>query len=478
MNIDIYTKSGVFVSRISKVISCDTNETLDGVYTISFETLIDDNLKNLDDNTSYVINFLNEFYDVSSIKKSLSNGLYKIKIEGNHISYRLSNYSYNATTLNGSVTEILTTLLSGTEFKVGVVDLSLDTTLEIKDSSTIRSIILTLASNIDADVMFSNYSVSIIHHRGNETITSIIDKNVVAISKQIKESNSISYSLTLRENTSLTLGDELYLKFDALSINDYVRLVGIKRRPFTSKNVELELGDLNETIEEDLVSLEEATVTKDNSIYGVKISNSDGLTITRSDNLAKVIMNADEFRMMAKNESGVFEDKLYFDATDESYKFVGSVEVKEGTININDTFKVDEFGNVYMAGDSTIYGGKYYAGSPISSDGYSKMTETGFEVYNKNDDLKLKLGYTTSGEDYPFIQFGSGSGEYADFGLVKKFTDGLWIGNKAPSDESGNFEAKDGYNGIFFRFSDNTAYVVKDEEMKNIYTGYAIARFG
>lgn len=44
-------------------------------------------------------------------------------------------------------------------------------------------------------------------------------------------------------------------------------------------------------------------------------------------------------------------------------------------------------------------------------------------------------------------------------GLIKKFSDGLWIGNSDPADASGEFKAKAGYNGMFFKFADNTAYI-------------------
>ena len=189
-------------------------------------------------------------------------------------------------------------------------------------------------------------------------------------------------------------------------------------------------------------------------------------------------MNADEFRMQGLDASGNLEDKLYFDPQSGGYKFKGSIEVKDGSININDKFVVDENGNAYLSGDSTIYGGKYYAGLPGSDEGYSQMTANGYDVYNSGGELKLKLGYTTEDEDYPFLQLGSGSGTSKDFGLVKKFSDGLWIGNSIPADDQGTFTPSAGYNGIFFKFEDNTAYVVKDTNMKNIYTGSAIAKFG
>ena len=105
------------------------------------------------------------------------------------------------------------------------------------------------------------------------------------------------------------------------------------------------------------------------------------------------------------------------------------------------------------------------------------MTARGFEVFNAQTDLKLRFGYTTQGEDFPFIQLGSGSGISTDYGLIKKFSDGLWIGNSEPADESGTFSPKVGFNGIFFKFSDNTAYIVRDTVQKNIYTGAAIAKF-
>lgn len=479
MEIDIYTKSGVYITSVDKVFSCDAKETLAGVYTLNFETLLTENLEGIDSNTDYMLFFQNEYYDVKTIKKSLSSGLYKIKIEAEHISYRLSGFTRNTYIFTGTVKQILSEVLSGTGFLVGSVDIPDAHSIEIKDNTTVRSIIFTLASDLNADVEFRGYNVSMYQHKGRLSPVSIVDKNVVAISKSLKSTQATPiYSLTIREKLGLVVGDELHLKFDKLSINENVRLIGMKKKPFTSKNIELEIGASEGTIEQDLVTIAKENISRGESVYGVKISTQEGLTITRDDGKSKVIMNADEFRMQAKDGDGVLRDKLYFDPETESYKFVGSVDIKEGIININDNFKVDQNGNVYMCGDSTIYGGKYYAGSPLSQDGYSQMTDTGFEVFNSDRDLKLKLGYTTDGEDYPFLQLGSGRGQYTDFGLVKKFTDGLWIGNSEPEDESGEFVAQQGYNGIFFRFSDNTAYVVKDDEMKNIYTGHAIAKFG
>lgn len=479
MGMEIYSKSGAYLTYVEKVLSCTTKQTLEGVITLTFETLINEELGMLNDSTDYVIYFENEYYDVISIQRSLSNGMYKIKFTCEHVSYRLSEITKTEFSAIGSPKEILTELLKGTEFYSGACDITVDQVLSIQQESTIRSIIFSFADMLDCDVSFTGYFINLHKHRGEKTPIELIDKNVVSISKTEKKGSNVpNYSITIRPNVLLEVGDELHLKFDKLGIDENVRLLGITRKPYTSKNYDLEVGVAETSLEADLVTIKTETVAKDKSYFGVKISADYGLTVTREDKKAKVIMNANEFRMQALASDNILRDRLYFDPLTGDYKFIGNISVDGGEININNKFIVDENGNAHLSGDSVIYGGKYYAGKPELNEGFSEMTSGGFEVFNSANDLKLRLGYTTQGEDYPFIQLGSGSGAYTDFGLVKKFTDGLWIGNSEPEDESGTFVPMKGYNGIFFRFSDNTAYVVKDTDMKNIYTGAAIAKFG
>ena len=126
-----------------------------------------------------------------------------------------------------------------------------------------------------------------------------------------------------------------------------------------------------------------------------------------------------------------------------------------------------------------IVGGTIYAGTPENMMGYLKMVNDGLEVYNKDDLLKFRIGYTSSDFDYPYIQLGSGNGVGVNSrGIVKKFGDGLWIGNGTAIDATGNFSPQAGYNGIFVKFTDGNTYVVNGSNMMNVYTGDAIARFG
>lgn len=473
------TIDNTFVDRVTKVLSCTATEKLSTEKTLSFEVLLNGNIESVHDGISYAAEFENDFYDVTEIKKSLQSGLYKISFDCEHVSYRLTDKKLAYFANNGTLRETLTKLLGGTGFSCGDIPETEVQAFSIPSTSTVRAVILDLAKQFGMEVRFHQYYVSMYPHRGSTELKPLTDRNIVSISKSSDCINfENSYACTLRSPANISLGDEVTFDFSRLDIHENVRIIGIKRQPFSSKNVEIEVDHAEKSLETEAAEIAENTVNQNKSYYGVRLGSAEGLSVTRSDGSAKVILNSDEFKMQAAGKNGSLEDRIFFDPLTSEYKFVGNVTIDGGTIDIGGNFKVDEYGNVYMTGDSTIYGGRYYAGTPESIDGYSEMTSRGFDVFNSANDLKLRFGYTTSGEDYPFIQLGSGSGSTADYGLVKKFTDGLWIGNSDPADESGEFKAKEGYNGIFFKFSDNTAYIVRNTVQKNIYTGAAIARFG
>ena len=76
----------------------------------------------------------------------------------------------------------------------------------------------------------------------------------------------------------------------------------------------------------------------------------------------------------------------------------------------------------------TFYGGEYYAGS---GEGYSKMDDDGFNIYDSNGNNKLGLGYSLhGGSTYPHITLGVGAGYASNgSGVVYKLGSGLWIGD-------------------------------------------------
>ena len=471
----------VRIATVTSVLSCSAQEKLSTVKTLSFETMLEGTMERINDADAYIAEFENDFYDVTKVKKALQGGLYKISLDCEHVSYRLSNSNNRITevTATGTPREILTVLLAGTEFHVGDVESNEPATFSVTSETTRRAAILGYAASMGFDVVFADYFVHLYLHRGSTRTKELVDRNVVSVSKTVdKADGTRAYACTIRNPSGISLGDEVHFAFSKLGIDENVRVVGMTRQPFTSKDVALEVDNYAPTIESQFARIETSMVAKGKNYYGVKISAEDGLAISRADGTARIKMNADEFAMQAEDSEGNMQNRIFFDPISGDYKFIGNVNINGGEINIGNNFRVDQQGNAYLAGDATIYGGKYYAGSPEDMEGFSQMTADGFVVYNGQTDVKLRFGYTSNGEDFPYVQLGSGSGASTDYGLIKKFSDGLWIGNSDPADASGTFKAKVGYNGMFFKFEDNTAYIVHDAQMRNIYTGAAIAKFG
>lgn len=163
---------------------------------------------------------------------------------------------------------------------------------------------------------------------------------------------------------------------------------------------------------------------------------------------------------------------LYFDFEQEKFIFNGAGHFT-GSINVNDKFIVDVNGNV------SIYGGRYYAMDEegnISS--FTSMDKDGFTVYSKDGIPAIKIGFPDGNTAYPYVRLNSGENTDEQSGIVKKFANGMWIGNDAPSSAYGYFEPKIGYNGMFIDFDENKTYIVAGTDMQNVYTGESIARFG
>ena len=86
------------------------------------------------------------------------------------------------------------------------------------------------------------------------------------------------------------------------------------------------------------------------SYYGTKIDRVHGLQIVKANKdgteTSRAVMNSDILAFYDANGN----PSIYFDADTGKYNFYGDVTVTGGSININDNFVVDRYGNVKMSG--------------------------------------------------------------------------------------------------------------------------------
>lgn len=211
-----------------------------------------------------------------------------------------------------------------------------------------------------------------------------------------------------------------------------------------------DVDDLFGAVNSDLESLEDSTVKKDTTYNGARIGPTYGFEAVLSNLRARAFFNSTSLKMQKGDGSGSnWEDMLYFDPTAQKYFFKGDV-----------------------------FGARFFAGSPLEPGSYVEMSSTGLRVYNAEGLLKIEHSFTSALHDYPFMALGAGSDTANSRGLFKKFADGLWVGNSAPIADNGNFVPTVGYNGIFFDFTENKAYVVNGTDIRSIYTGESVAKFG
>ncbi len=119
----------------------------------------------------------------------------------------------------------------------------------------------------------------------------------------------------------------------------------------------------------------------------------------------------------------------------------------------------------------TIYAAKIYAGE---GQGFSEMISTGFNVYTPSGLKKIGIGWNSSDYEYPYITLGVGSdGAQTTAGMVKKFQNGIWIGNatsKSNTSPSGT--------GIFIDFEAGAIYQYINGAQSSIGGGNVTAVWG
>lgn len=152
-------------------------------------------------------------------------------------------------------------------------------------------------------------------------------------------------------------------------------------------------------------------LTLGKSYYGTKIDRAKGLQITKTNadgtETSRAIMNSDILAFYDANGN----PSIYFDADTGKYNFYGDVNVTGGSININDNFVVDAYGNVKMSGiiewgDYSPYRSQFSADG--KTDWHDMMTDADYYRRDSYDAGK------TWGEAYKFRGQDGADGSDAD----------------------------------------------------------------
>lgn len=170
------------------------------------------------------------------------------------------------------------------------------------------------------------------------------------------------------------------------------------------------------------------------------------VAISDQNGTLQTVIDSGDWEAIYKTLAGEVSSGFYFDFTMGRFVFDGT-----GVFRSKD-------GNTYIE----IVGNELVM--------YSKYGATG--EYLDKIHLGFMSGSDPSGGadtiDYPYMLLGKASG---DVGMVKKFYNGLWIGNSAPINATGNFNGMAGASGFFINTRTGKSYVVNGVNMKDVYAG-------
>lgn len=447
------------LAKVGMVLSSDMNDRLQGEKTLRFTAILEGGLEKMKEEKKYTVAFEEDYYDVTSFKKTLSGSLSFVEVSCEHVSYRLNDTKMDMFSCTGTAEQILKTMLSGTGFSVAAGASQKEITYSSQQSATVRAMLFDFAGANGYEIYFEGFQVHLVSHRGKTEDTKILQQNVLEISKTIDVTEeSVAYSLKLKPTIPVEVGDEVHLVFHRLGIDDYVRVLGIKREPLVSEHLTLEVGAYVPDLESESVQIITDMLTQNTTYYGTRISAENGLEINRGDGNARVVFNADKMAFYQGNE-----EVLYFDPVEKKWKLSASVEVhvsddsgKDTTLNVfadglstriqdaEDHYieikeTVDGITVKTQTGETLIDGGMIVTdnmqlhrliskGSPES---YVEMLTNGLNFVLGNANT-IGIGYASAEIPLPYIIFGEGASPQSDqSGMIKFYDGGLWLGDSA-----------------------------------------------
>lgn len=390
--------NSLFVEQgtIEDVLSSSFFEEINGAKELSFSTVLTPVVSNLINDTN-IVSLDGDYYDIAAYKKSQSGQNLQVDVECEHISYRLNDPEYNVDyfTYTGSPTYVLGKILEGTPFTVGTVELIDNITYSAQEAKSRRGLLMEYVVYIGGEISFNGFEVSILNQRGSSTPKDLTaGRNITVISKNVnkRERDSlgnpiVSYECDLVQPMELNLGDVVTLEYDRLDINISLRIVNITKNPYNKHEVSFQVGNKIPGIQDDIYRIQTTTVIKNKVYNGTRIGPDDGFVATRSDNKARVIMNATEGIKIQKGDGSgnAWEDVIFLD-TDGNGNFTGklvSSSFEGGSIDIGSgNFIVDSDGNV-TSNNMTVTGGSI---TITRSDNYAKVIMSG------TDGFKIQKG--------------------------------------------------------------------------------------
>jgi hypothetical protein len=376
---------------LQNVVASMISEGLNREFTFDFQTVIDG------DKSQYLtytnkIEVEDNYFNMILLKKSRTQDGLFFDISCEHVSYDLLSANFTAGfTATGLFSAVATTLLAGTGFTVGTVQITASGTTSLNESTNAMSILKHLASVIyDGELQFDKYQINLLTRRGadrgvqfryrknitNATVTvdarqktAGVPKIIYEVSPAELEFESSYIANGYATNESYELGDTIRVIDPDLDIDASLRIVKESHNTEQRMLGVVEISNFVDDITDTITNIQTTTIVKDTPYNNVSLGPDLGFVAERSDSLVKTMMNA----------TNGYEIDLRNTIT-ASYTPVFYVQVDTAT----GTAKL------YLSGNAV------FTGQVVASDiiGGTITIGTGSNTFNANGTNGIWLGYS------------------------------------------------------------------------------------
>lgn len=255
--IQITNSNGDHLAYLEDISNPSLSEQINASYMFSFTAYINDTTQYIKKDNLVVVE--GQKFEIARITKK-RNEYPSVSVECDHISYRLNRGPKNLNDFDDTPIGILSFLLSGTSFSVGTVEFPYPIYFKPGEKS-IRECIIEMAGFIGGEVVWDNFTVSIVDQRGvNNGLQFNIGENVKEFSHEadftaeepftaveldvIDLSRLKEFEGRYGELEKINLGDSVRLIDPLLGIDETQRVVSYERNPFDKSLPKISIGNV------------------------------------------------------------------------------------------------------------------------------------------------------------------------------------------------------------------------------------------
>jgi len=365
MNPKLYNSSGQLLAVLDNIIK-DTaviKRVVNGEFTFNFSAY-EKELKSeyFDPENTIVID--GQTFDIKYIEQIHGDDV-KYAIQCEHVNYRMEDGEenlYKTYVYSGTPTQILTNILTGTEFSVGTIDFTDSITITVNAEITRKSLIYQLANTLGGELEYgdSGFTINILDTIGNDNGFQIrFGKNLKGLTKIIDTRGELKtyYSVDMVElkNSNeyieqqlqglevVGVGDTIRIIDSVVGIDVENRILSIEYNPIFAINTKLEIANTIELIVDKIREIETSSIHQNKIYNGIRISAEEGYIAERSDEKAKTVMNATEGISIYCDTGSGLTRNFYVDTN-------GRIQAQGITINGDGAF----YGNLYAVGGTFV----------------------------------------------------------------------------------------------------------------------------